>query len=121
MDVYVDTNDTGACILTEKINCNILTTSNIYTDTETGGTGLIPPGMSAGPNKTHTMNACSMYVFKSFQDLLVYVRRVRMARDRIPFFQVNRRLEEQRLSKHVDVDQDVPAQKKRKIEKIYIS
>lgn len=117
-------------VLVEKYNCDILTTSRIYTNKINGDKMLLPPNAWFSPlitwnvdekDTTYETNACNMYAFNTFRDLVNYLKMVHALQQSIPFFNINARMESERLDKHTDVDYEPPPPKRTRRTKVYIS
>lgn len=129
MDFYVETGS-KTYVLVEKYNCDILTTSRIYTCPNGSKKILLPPNSWNSPLVVWKMdfdrirfetNACNMYAFDTFEECMTYVKVLHATRDTVPFFYMKESLEEDHISKLVDVDCDPPEKKRFKRSKIYIS
>jgi len=127
MDLYVDSGS-GAYILVEKYNCDIIATSRIYEGI--GTTKLLPPNAwdhstvkwnVHSDSRKYQTNACSLYTFNTFQDFVAYIKVLYATKDSIPFFQLQQQLQEERLARLVDADSEPPPKMKYYIKKIYIS
>lgn len=129
METYYEVGS-ATCVLVEKYNCDILTTSRIYTNKINGDKMLLPPNAWSSPlvawnvdrnDTTYETNACNMYAFNTFRDLVNYLQMVHALQHSIPFFNINARMETERLERLIDADYEPPPPKRSKRTKVYIS
>lgn len=130
MELYVDT-VSSTFVLVEKYNCDILTTSRVYTDSRNGNRVLLPPNAWDDPivnwnvdpstETTYVTNACNMYSFDTFDTLITYLKTLHATKSRVPFFNINALLEEEHLARLTDVDSSPPRPKRSNRTKVYIS
>lgn len=129
MELYVAT-PSKTYVLTENHCCDIIATSRVYIEAKSGVKRLLPPYAWKSPKirwnversaASHFTNACNMYRFETFDELLAYLKILHATKDGVPFFRLQKQLADERLSSLANADRAPPQRKRPRREKVYVS